>query len=497
MSKPLRSAFLWNVGGFGVQILSLLAQVVIVSRILSEKDVGLFFLSRSILGIIKAIPNSGALYALASLPKLRNVHFQMMSGIISMAGFIQAVVVLAGCAIFARFQGFTPEVLAVALLSFTCLFEGQQLTSESLLMRRLDYRPIVVADGLAFTASIITIVSFYSFIPGFQLLTLAAYVESLVRLAALKIPTWQETKIRFPRLRIVGATLKHSFGLTFSRMFSLVANQGDKIIVGSALGASTLAHYGRGQQLINAPITAYGRVVNKVLIPAAANEKVSGVSLSWISSTALTLSVRFGIFAGVGLWVLGKPVVEVLLGPGWDDTAIVLQITGLLIVFRFLFKALDSVIVGRRLVKESIIGQSMQGLTSVAALLVGVQFGLAGACWAVSFAQFISAMYYVYVVLRHKMLTPSEMASSLRSSLVEAGLLAVPAFGVYWMLESANASTLVKILVLGFTMGLWGVYVLRSLKKSGLNKKKKKADPQAEEEAERAALPTEPLDLDG
>jgi H+/Cl- antiporter ClcA len=106
-------------------------------------------------------------------------------------------------------------------------------------------------------------------------------------------------------------------------------------------------------------------------------------------------------------------------------------------------------------------------------------------------------MYYVYVVLRHKMLTPSEMASSLRSSLVEAGLLAVPAFGVYWMLESANASTLVKILVLGFTMGLWGVYVLRSLKKSGLNKKKKKADPQAEEEAERAALPTEPLDLDG
>ncbi|UOX39764.1 hypothetical protein [Planktothrix phage Pag-JY44] len=497
MSKVVRSAFIWNIGGFAVQVISLLAQTVIVSRLLTPEEVGIYFVSRSFLGILKSIPNSGAMYALASLPRLRNIHFRMMSGVISLAGLIQACVALLGCGVAYLWLGPNPMVIAIALLSFTCLFEGQQLTSESLMMRRLDYRPIVTADAVSFAASITTILALSPFINSFLLLTIAAYSESIARLIALKVPTWHETKLWIPKWRIIRKTLNHSFKITLSRLLSLVATQGDKIIVGGALGAGAAGNYGRGQNLINAPLTAYGRVVNKVLMPAAANEKLSGVSLSWVTSAALTLSVRFGIFAGVAMWVLGRPVVDVLLGPGWGDVAIVLQITGLLIVFRFLFKALDSVVVGQRLVKPSIIGQAIQGGSSLVALFVGVQFGLAGACWAVSLAQFLSALYYIYAVLKHKMITVPEMLASLGKSTLEAGLLSLPVFGAYWLLESAQAGTWVKIIVLGLLLAAWGGYVVLSLKKSGLGKKKKKKDSKEEESEERAALPPEPMDLDG
>lgn len=496
MSKVVRSAFAWNIGGFAVQMLSLLVQMVIVSRLLTKEEFGIYLLSRSYLGILKSLPNSGAMYALASLPRLRNIHFRMMSGVISLAGLVQTVLALAGCGIAYYFLGPNPLVAAIALLSFTCLFEGQQLTSESLMMRRLDYRPVVVADGASFLASLITILALSPVISSFHLLTIAAYSESITRLIALKIPTWNETKIWLPKWRIIRKVWNHSIKLTLSRLLSLVATQGDKIIIGGALGAGDAGNYGRGQQMIAAPITAYGRVVNKVLMPAAANEKLSGVSLSWVTSAALTLSVRFGIFAGVAMWVLGQPVVDVLLGPGWGDVAIVLQITGLLIVFRFLFKALDSVVVGQRLVKPSIIGQAIQGGSSLVALFIGVQFGLAGACWAVSLAQFLSALYYIYAVLKHKMITVPEMLASLGKSTLEAGLLSLPVFGAYWLLESAQAGTWVKIIVLSLLLAAWGGYVVLSLKKSGLGKKKKK-NSKEEEAEERASMPPEPMDLDG
>lgn len=497
MSKVVRSAFAWNIGGFAVQVVSLLVQLVIVSRLLTQEEYGIYLVSRSYLGILKSIPNSGAMYALASLPRLRNIHFRMMSGVISLAGLIQAILALTGCGIAYLMLGPNPLVIAIALLSFTCLFEGQQLTSESLMMRRLDYKPVVIADGFAFLASLATILALSSTITSFHLLTIAAYSESITRLIALKIPTWQETKIWLPKWRVIRKVWNHSIKLTFSRLLSLVATQGDKIIIGGALGSGAAGSYGRGQQMIGAPITAYGRVVNKVLMPAAANQKVSGVSLSWVTSAALTLSVRFGIFAGVAMWVLGQPVVDILLGPGWEETAVVLQITGLLIVFRFLFKALDSVVVGQRLVKPSIIGQAIQGGSSLAALFIGVQFGLAGACWAVSLAQFLSALYYIYAVLHHKMITRSELLASLGKSVLEAALLSVPVFGAYWALEAAEAGTWVKLAVLSLVLAAWGGYVALSLKRSGLGKKKKKnKDPETAEET-RAAIPPEPMDLDG
>lgn len=99
MSKVVRSAFAWNIGGFAVQMLSLLVQMVIVSRLLTKEEFGIYLLSRSYLGILKSLPNSGAMYALASLPRLRNIHFRMMSGVISLAGLVQTVLALAGCGI--------------------------------------------------------------------------------------------------------------------------------------------------------------------------------------------------------------------------------------------------------------------------------------------------------------------------------------------------------------------------------------------------------------
>lgn len=466
MSKVMRSAFLWNVGGYAIQMLSLLAQVVIVSRILNSTEVGVFGVSRGILAIVKAIPNSGAIYALASLPRLRPIHFRMMSGLMSMAGLAQAAVVIIGCGVSWMVQGPTPVAVALATLSLTCLFEGQQLTSESLLMRRLNYQPIVAADGLSFVASIGTVLAFRHTIPGFHLLTLAAYFEAIVRLIALKYPTWHETKMWWPRMRVLKGTLIHTGKLMSSNLLNIIASNGDRAIVAFALGEGSAGFYWRGQQLINAPITAYGRVVNKVLMPAAAHQKTAGVTLEWVVDLALNTSIRMGLFAGVGLWVLGEPVIEIVLGRKWLETATVLQITGLLIVFRFMFKALDSIVVGQLLARVSLVGKGIQAVTTIAALFVGAPFGLAGACWAVSAAQFITAAYYIWAMVKNGLTSYAQVIKVAGAAFAEAAVLSVPIFTAWWLLENSTASVWVKMGALGVLMAAWGVLVFMRVKKA-------------------------------
>lgn len=482
MSKVMRRAFLWNVGGYAIQILSLLAQVIIVSRILNPAEVGVFGASRGILAIIKAIPNSGAIYTLASFPRLRTIHFRMMSGLMSLAGAAQVVVVLLGCLAAWKIQGPTSMVIALATLSLTCLIEGQQLTSEALLMRRLDYRPIIIADGLSFVTSIAVILLLHKNIPSFHLLTVSAYVEASVRLIALKLPTWRETFLQWPRYRLLKGAWAHSLKLMTANLFYIISSNGDRALVGGLLGDGSAGFYWRGQQLINAPVTAYGRVVNKVLMPAAANSKTAGVSLEWVIDLALNTSIRMGLFAGVGLWVLGRPVIEVVLGKSWVETAIVLQITGLLIVFRFMYKALDSIIVGQLLAKASIIGSAILASSTICFLAIGARYGLQGACWGISSAQFVTSAYYLWAMPHHKLTTFSHIAKTAGVALAEAAVLAVPVFTLWWWLESIQANSWIKIAALGALMAAWGALVFLKVKAA-----RKKVRTTVEEE------PLEPL----
>lgn len=470
-------------------MLSLLVQVIVVSRMLGDVAVGIYAVSRSYMALIKATPNAGIMPTLVSYPRLRPIHFRMMSGFAWMAGSTQVIVALLGCLAFSLVYGPSPTIVAVALLSGAALFEGQQAPSEAFLMRKLDYRPIITADALALAANLTVIFSLNKVIDGFAILTTATYAEAITRFVALKIPTWNETKSWWPRMKILRKVLIYVLKIMVSNIFSIISMQADKIIVNGFIGPAASAHFWRSQNLINVPITAYGRVVNRVLMPAIAHQKTSGVSSEGLVNLALSTSTRIGLLSGVALYTLSDALVSILLGPGWGGTASILQVTGALVVFRFTFKALDSLIVGKLHANTTIAGQAVLCCCTLLFMLIGVmQGGLVGAAWGLALAQAAAASFHLVAVLRHGMIRPAELVKTLTLATVESAVLSIPIFAAWWGLIQYKAPHRLHLLVLLPLLAGWTAFSMLQMKRIS---RRQKAERRA---AEAAALESQDED---
>lgn len=115
-------------------------------------------------------------------------------------------------------------------------------------------------------------------------------------------------------------------GYSLSKMFSYVANKGDRIVVGRLLGADALGLYERGFQLVKYASSLLGEIIDKVLFSPIARKQDQR---DLIGKLYLDLSYLLAIlfFPLTGFMVNNaKPIVRIILGNQWDTSIPIVQI---------------------------------------------------------------------------------------------------------------------------------------------------------------------------
>jgi O-antigen/teichoic acid export membrane protein len=304
-------------GGYvASQALNFVSYLVLV-RLLTPRDFGLYAAGTLITGIGGLFAESGMLAALIKredrLDEAASTAFaSLLATGIALTLVSLALSPLVGLAFHSGRIG-----AVTAVLSAWLLIRALTIVPDALLQRRFSFLRRVAVDPLGVLAYAAAAIPLASSGAGVWAMVAGAYASIIVQAVA----AWVASGFR-PRRRLLSWDMWHeltSFArpLVAGEILRRATSQIDVFILGRFSGAATLGQYRNGQMLVQQPAGLFGQVVAYVILPAFARISAVPGRLTAAARRAfwLTSTVVFPI--SLACIPLGVPVAVILLGDRW------------------------------------------------------------------------------------------------------------------------------------------------------------------------------------
>lgn len=234
-------------------------------------------------------------------------------------------------------------------------------------------------------------------------------------------------------------------GFTVAKIANQVAQQGDYLIVGRFLGPAALGYYGRAYNLMSAPASGFGKILDSVLFPTMARVQSEPQRLAAAYRRGIALIALIVVPSSAALILLAPEVIHVVLGARWTAVVAPFQILAVGMLFRTSSKLADALTRATGAVYRRAWRQILYAVLVVGGAIIGQRWGIAGVAWFVLLALTVNFAQMAHLSLGE--------ASMTWSSFCKAQL---PAF-----LVAAVSSPLVWLLTTAFRR--WGVFPVATL----------------------------------
>ncbi len=187
--------------------------------------------------------------------------------------------------------------------------------------------------------------------------------------------------------------------ITLYGIFDYIYTTSDNIIVGRMLGVAPLGIYSNAYKISTAPLTEVGGVFFSVtfVIFSKISDDVSRLKRAFIKNFLVTSVLM--ICSGVFIFVFATPIVEILLGKGWEMAVPIVKLLTILGVTRGIATSSSSLLVAR--VKQKY--ATIVVIISTIGLLITIvplvrSYGIIGAGLAAIIGTVVSLPFTVYYV---------------------------------------------------------------------------------------------------
>lgn len=378
----------WQYASFAFQGVASFFVMVVLSRLLDSHAFGLMSICLIFTGLADLFAQLGISQALVQRQDLSDTHLRVGTYLsLVMGGALFAILFIASTAIGAFF-GEPALVKMVQVLSFSLLIQSIAIVPEAQLVRRLDFRKIMIRDSVSYAIGYLG-VGITLAMSGFGVWSIVAASTTQTILKAVLICAAQPP-VKKPIYRKLEALQLLNFGIGFSlaRMFNYAANKGDYFVIGRLAEVSQVGIYSRAYTLMALPATYIGAALEKVVFPAMAKaaSDSSRISRMFLIGTSCVALLALPITALCA--VTAEELISVILGNKWQGAIPIFQIMCFVIYFRTAYKLGDAVAkatgkVYARSVREAVyaalvISGSVIGLVldSVRGVAVGVFFAI-------------------------------------------------------------------------------------------------------------------------
>ena len=300
------------------------AQTVVLARLLSPREVGLFAAGTVLSGLLVTFSEGGMRNALVQ----RGRGVAVAAETVFWASLVGSVVWACATAAAAPLIGdlFADPVagLITAATAGTIVLHALTYVPDALMQRRLDVRQRLVvrpavALGFSVTAVVFALAGF-----GVWALVIGSYVQHVAWIAASwSLAGWRPRRVR-ASWRVWRELARFSFPLVLSGLGDKLRELVESALVGRQLSPTALGYYRYGRRLATLPGVGVIEVFSYVLFPAfsriAADPErfretfLRALGLIWACSCPL---------AGL-LVAIGEPAVVVLLGEKWRGAGVAL-----------------------------------------------------------------------------------------------------------------------------------------------------------------------------
>lgn len=448
LTSTMRRGVTISAGIFAVVQIISFVQIIVLARLLSPEEIGLFAAGTVLTGFVISVSADGLHTALVQREHDIEDTAETVFRAALAAGLLLGLASIAVSPLIALVFGSSASGLIAAVTSGTLLLHSMTVVPDALMQRRFDFRrQLIVSPAIAVSYAVTAIAGAASGL-GVWSLVLAGYVSHLCWIIATwSLAGWRPGRGR-ASIRLWRELARFSAPLVLNGMAWRTREAIETVVVGNRLDQNALGQYRYGRRLSMLPGLAVVEIGSALLLPAFS--RIAGdaerfraaflraLALIWTASAAL---------AGV-IFVLGQPLVVLLLGEPWRGAGLALTaMAGF-----GLGEALGGV--GDEAVKAS--GRShllhwttgVSVVATVGLLFALVPFGLVGVGLAVSGANIAMGVTAVAVAAR----VISVRARDILRSLAPAVVAAVAAGAAIWPLEHLVLHSDTRPMALGLAL---------------------------------------------
>src|SRR5438477_4017665 len=344
LDRSLAQGIAWTGGIKWLTQLVSWASTLIVARLITPTDYGLFAMAMVYAGFVQLVNELGLSLAIVQRRDLTEEQIAQLGGLTVLASVALFVLSVGLAGPIASFFGERTVRGIIIALSPTFVMRGVQVVPRSLLARDLEFRRLAWIDaGEAVLWSSTTLVGAFL---GLRYWALAwgAVVSGFAVMGVLCL--LRPHRLAWPRdLRSVAGAVNLGWYVVVSQLCWYVYNHADLTIVGRLLGKAALGAYTKGSDIASIPVDRVSAMIGQVTpaVFSAVQDDPHALRRYLLGLTEGLALVTFPI--SVGLALVADLFVLTVLGEQWRPAIMPLRLLGLYGGFRSILNLLPSMLI--------------------------------------------------------------------------------------------------------------------------------------------------------
>jgi PST family polysaccharide transporter len=313
-----------TLGGQVVGATLQLISTVVLARLLLPRDFGLIAMIAVVVAFVTLLREVGLTQAVIQEKKLAHEQLNALFWFNAAVTFGIAATLAVAAPLVAGFFG-EPDLVSLTLaFSAVLVVTGVGAVHQALLTRRMQFGLLVKLEVLSHVLGVA--IAIWLALLGASYWALFALPA--VRAVGLTALIWFADPWRpgAPRRGAeIGDMMKFGFNVTGFNMSNFFARNADNLLVGWRWGPDLLGYYSRAYSIMMLPLNQISAPLSRVAIPALTRlrddaERYRRVYLRMVSVLSALASPLLAFTIVTADWI-----VELLLGPGWNEAAPILS----------------------------------------------------------------------------------------------------------------------------------------------------------------------------
>ena len=421
----MKNAFIWSFLGQYVTIMMRAASVIVVARVLSPNEIGIYAIAASVIALTHGIRNMGINQFLIRENDLTKQDYQAVLFISwSLCFTLFAVINIFAVSIAEFYENSSIEnILRVLTVSILILPLG--LISESMIVKEMRFKVLALINGVnsVLNLTITVVLALNDF--GAISLAIATLVGQISMVILFKY--YANTDIpAMPKLKNVRVIAPKVLKVGSSQLINLIGQQGQPLYIGKSIGAEAVALYDKGFALINLMNELIFSAIQKVMLPIFSLHTKEGTNPrdSYLQVTSVILSIAWP--ALVFFYLYAEQIIVFLYGEQWRAASVLVPYFTVIASINNITRFHNELMIGLKRDKEVFYSNLIYIGLNLSAIVYFSQFGLEKVVWSLQFVSIVRLIINTYNITYKADIAILETLKVLRNNLLLAVFVSSP-----------------------------------------------------------------------
>jgi len=423
---------------FMMALLQLLS-IIVLARVLTPLDFGKIAAASVIIALATMLSEIGIGSAIVQRKEISKRYISTAFNLSFILFIILAVLIYISAPFIAKYNN---DISLVSIIRYLCIafvFNGISSIPKGLLLRKLDYKGLMIVTVAPFFISV-NIISTLLAIKGYGVWSLVigqtingimVFILSMVKSKIHINFQWDNSHIK--ELAHFGG------GITLSRIFNYLTVQGDKIILGNTIGLEVLGVFERLYKIVTLISSQIGSIFDSILFPIFSRIQDDKSSTNSLYYQSIWVASLIGLMFSLILPLFSYEITFLILGRQWIEYSYILQLLLFLPFMRLLTRVGDAVLRSFSMVYQS----AFIKFCSAVITLSGLYFASKLDLFWLPFAYLVSSLFtaialHILIIWKTKS-NGIKVLSTVLVNFIRLGMLFFPIWiGIYFLKNQLN-----------------------------------------------------------